>query len=140
MYELIYRSVATPNLNANDIENILETARNFNSKNEITGCLLFHNNEFIQIIEGEKIKVLDIYYKIKNDKRHKSVLLLAENEIKDRIFPKWSMAYYQLKENDNINIDKLLFVNNFITLSELIEKPTHATRLFWLMAKQLLEQ
>ncbi|WP_310560089.1 hypothetical protein, partial [Flavobacterium sp.] len=58
----------------------------------------------------------------------------------DRVFPNWSMAYHQLSENDNINIDKLLFVNNFVTLSELIEKPTHVTRLFWLMAKQLLQQ
>jgi Sensors of blue-light using FAD len=140
MYELIYRSVARPNLNADDIAKILETARNFNSKNEITGCLLFHNNEFIQIIEGEKAKLLQLYDSIKNDKRHSSVLLLAEDEIKERIFPNWSMAYYQLQENDNINIDKLLFVNNLITLSELISRPTHASRLFWLMAKQLLEQ
>jgi Sensors of blue-light using FAD len=140
MYELVYRSVAKPNINADDIAKILDTARNFNSKNEITGCLLFHNNEFIQILEGEKNKLLELYNSIKKDKRHSNVMLLAEAEIQNRIFPNWSMAYYQLGENDNINIDKLLFVNNFITLSELIAKPTQASRLFWLMAKQLLEQ
>lgn len=140
MYELIYRSVASQNLNANDIDKILETSRNFNSQNEITGCLLFHNNEFIQIIEGEKNKLLELYNNIKKDNRHTNVMLLAQAEKQDRIFPSWSMAYYQLNENDTINIDKLLFVNNLITLSELIEKPTQASRLFWLMAKQLLEQ
>lgn len=140
MYELIYRSVASQNLNTNDIDKILETARNFNSQNEITGCLLFHNNEFIQIIEGEKNKLLELYNNIKKDNRHTNVMLLAQAEKQDRIFPSWSMAYYQLNENDTVNIDKLLFVNNFITLSELIEKPTQASRLFWLMAKQLLEQ
>ena len=61
-------------------------------------------------------------------------MVLAEAEKQDCIFPNWSMAYYQINENDNVNIDKLLFVNNFITLLELIEKPTHASRLFWLMA------
>ncbi len=140
MYELIYRSVAKDDLNADDIEKILETARNFNFQNEITGCLLFHNNEFIQILEGEKHKLLELYDSIKKDKRHRNVMLLAEAEKQDRVFPNWSMAYHQLSENDNINIDKLLFVNNFVTLSELIEKPTHVTRLFWLMAKQLLQQ
>ncbi|WP_310556686.1 BLUF domain-containing protein [Flavobacterium sp.] len=140
MYEIIYRSVAKPNISADDIAKILETARNFNSENEITGCLLFHNNEFIQIIEGEKSTLLNLYESIKKDKRHGNVMLLAEAEIQNRIFPNWSMAYYQLNENDSVNIDKLLFVNNFITLSELIEKPTHASRLFWLMAKQLLER
>ena len=140
MYELIYRSVAKDDLNADDIEKILETARNFNFQNEITGCLLFHNNEFIQILEGEKHKLLELYDSIKKDKRHRNVMLLAEAEKQERVFPNWSMAYHQLSENDNINIDKLLFVNNFVTLSELIEKPTHVTRLFWLMAKQLLQQ
>ena len=140
MYELIYRSVAKDDLNADDIEKILETARNFNFQNEITGCLLFHNNEFIQILEGEKHKLLELYDSIKKDKRHRNVMLLAEAEKQERVFPNWSMAYHLLSENDNINIDKLLFVNNFVTLSELIEKPTHVTRLFWLMAKQLLQQ
>ncbi len=140
MYELIYRSVVKPNLNASDIEKILKTARNFNSKNEITGCLLFHNNEFIQILEGDKSILHALYNSIKKDNRHNKVMLLAESETKDRVFPSWSMAYHELNENDNINIDKLLFVNNLITLSELIAKPTHATRLFWFMAKQLLEQ
>ncbi len=140
MYELIYHSVARQNLNANDIENILKTARNFNSQNEITGCLLFHNNEFIQILEGEKTKLLELYDSIKNDNRHSNIMLLAQAEKQDRIFPNWSMAYHKLGEYDNVNIDKLLFVNNFITLSELIDKPTKASRLFWLMAKQLLEQ
>ncbi len=139
MYELTYHSAARKNLNANDIENILEKARNFNSQNEITGCLLFHNNQFIQILEGEKTKLLELYNSIKKDDRHSNVMLLAQDEKQERIFSNWSMAYHQLSENDNINIDKLMFVNNFTTLAELIDKPTKASRLFWLMAKQLLE-
>ncbi|WP_310559467.1 BLUF domain-containing protein, partial [Flavobacterium sp.] len=90
MYELIYRSVAKDDLNADDIEKILETARNFNFQNEITGCLLFHNNEFIQILEGEKHKLLELYDSIKKDKRHRNVMLLAEAEKQDRVFPNWS--------------------------------------------------
>ncbi|MBC7525272.1 MAG: BLUF domain-containing protein [Flavobacterium sp.] len=136
----MYRSIAKHNFNASDIAKILKTARNFNSKNEITGCLLFHNNEFIQIIEGEKVALNELFAKIKKDERHSNVILLAETETKERVFPTWSMAYHELNEHDSINIDKLLFVNNLITLSELIAKPTQATRLFWLMAKQLLEQ
>ncbi|MFM9989217.1 BLUF domain-containing protein [Flavobacterium sp.] len=140
MYELIYRSVASPNLHVADIDKILETSRDFNSKNEITGCLLFHNNEFIQILEGEKTILQALYANIKKDERHFNVILLTESEKDERIFPNWSMAYHKLSTKDNVNIDKLLFTNNFITLSELIDKPTHASRLFWYMAKQLLEQ
>jgi hypothetical protein len=140
MYELVYRSVARPNLNAEDIVKILETARNFNSKYEITGCLLFHNNEFIQIFEGKKEVLLKLYENIRIDERHTNVLLLSKEEKQKRIFGDWSMAYHELSENDSVNIDKLLFVNNLITLSDLIVTPTQTSRLFWLMVKQLLQQ
>ncbi len=140
MYELIYRSVANKDVTATDINNILKTAREFNAKNGITGCLLFHKNEFIQILEGQEETIKTLYEKIESDQRHFAVLLLAESEKEKRIFGDWSMAFHQLGENDSINIDKLLFVNNFITLSELVEKPTQASKLFWYMAKQLLEQ
>lgn len=140
MYELVYRSVAKTNISANDIMEILETSRDFNSKNEVSGCLLFHNDEFIQILEGEKKVVLQLFEKIQKDSRHSNILLLSKADKEERIFENWSMAYHELNENDSINIEQLLFVNNFITLSELIEKPTQASRLFWLMAKQLLQQ
>lgn len=140
MYELIYRSQAKQELTTNDISDILEIARKFNSKNQITGCLLYYNNEFIQILEGEKEILHKLFTNIQKDTRHNNVILLAEAEKQDRIFPNWSMAYHEIGTNDNININKLLFVNNFITLSELIAKPTRATKLFWYMAKQLLEQ
>jgi hypothetical protein len=138
MYELIYCSIANQNLKEEDILGILEKARDFNTKNDITGCLLLHNNEFIQILEGDKKIIEELIHKIKKDDRHSNVMVLAENEIKDRVFDKWSMAYHKIETNDVINVDRLIFVNNFLTLSELIAKPTHASRVFWYMAKQLL--
>ncbi len=139
MYELIYCSVANPNLAEKDTADILAKARDFNSKNDITGCLLFHNNEFIQILEGDKKILQDLIEKIKKDDRHSNVMVLAENTIEKRVFDKWSMAYHKIENNDVINVDRLIFVNNFLTLSELIAKPTHASRVFWYMAKQLLQ-
>lgn len=78
MYELIYRFLASRNVSTSDISEILERAGNFNSQNEITtGCLLLHNNEFIQILEGQKNKLFDLYDSIKNDEYHINVILLA---------------------------------------------------------------
>jgi hypothetical protein len=39
---------------------MLKTSRKFNSQNNITGCLLFDNNEFMQILEGEEKTMLRI--------------------------------------------------------------------------------
>ena len=139
MYELIYCSNAHSNLKDEDISDILGKARDFNLKNEITGCLLLHNNEFIQILEGDRKILKDLLEKIKKDVRHSHVMVLAENEIEKRVFEQWSMAYHKIENDDVINVDKIIFVNNFLTLSELIAKPTHASRVFWYMAKQLLQ-
>ena len=139
MYELIYCSNAHSNLKNEDISDILGKARDFNLKNEITGCLLLHNNEFIQILEGDRKILKDLLEKIKKDVRHSHVMVLAENEIEKRVFEQWSMAYHKIENDDVINVDKIIFVNNFLTLSELIAKPTHASRVFWYMAKQLLK-
>ena len=140
MYELIYCSIASSNLKEEDISDILGKARDFNAKNEITGCLLLHKKEFIQILEGDKKTLKDLISKIEKDVRHKNVKVLAENTIEKRVFDKWSMAYHKVENDDVVNVEKLIFVNNFLTLSELIAKPTYASRVFWFMAKQLLQE
>ena len=140
MYELIYCSIANPSLKEKDVFNILEKARDFSSKEGITGCLLLHNNNFIQIPEGNKKILQDLIGEIKKDVRQNSVMVLAENKIANRVFDQWNMAYHKVEINDVINLDRLIFVNNFLTLSELISKPTHASRVFWYMAKQLLQE
>ncbi|MGL5112184.1 MAG: BLUF domain-containing protein [Flavobacterium sp.] len=139
MYELIYRSQANPGISAANIAKILETSRAFNAKNDITGCLLFHNNEFIQILEGDQTILHSLYDSIKKDPLNTNVLLLARAEKETRIFPTWFMAYYKFNEEESLTIDKILFASNFITLSEWIDKPTYASRLFWYISKQLLE-
>jgi len=140
MYEIIYCSTAKPNLEDEDVANILEKARKHNAEHEITGCMLLHNNEFIQILEGDKKTLKGLIHKIERDTRHSNMMVLAENEIENRIFDKWSMAYHKIENDDVVDINKLIFVNNFLTLSELIAKPTHASRVFWYMAKQLLQK
>jgi hypothetical protein len=140
MFELIYRSVAITGINANDITDILKVSRNFNGVHQITGCLVYHNNEFIQILEGDKKIVQELYAKIEKDKRHTAVTLLDENEKAARIFPNWSMAYYDNSSPDIDEADQLLFKTNFLATASLTEKPTHAVNLFWHIAKQLLEK
>ena len=138
MYELIYISKAKPGLIADDINNILETALNFNLKKNVTGCLLYYNQEFIQILEGEKKVVKDLYAIIWADNRHYDVTLLSEGEKEEREFKTWSMAYHELSDDERKKMSQKLFANNFIALSELADKPTPAIKLFWSMAKQLI--
>jgi hypothetical protein len=140
MYELIYCSAARQNLNKDDLDKILNTARTFNTKNNITGCLLYYKNEFIQILEGDKTIVKNLYNNINQDKRHENTILVAEGEKAERSFDSWSMAFYELNDDDVNDLCEQLFVDNFIAFSDIVKKPTFSTIMFWNMAKQLLKK
>ena len=140
MFELIYCSAAKDGLTSTDISDILKIARDFNKKNNITGCLLYHNNEFIQILEGDKKIVQELYSKIVKDIRNFNVNLIAEGEKTEKSFENWSMAYMEFNKNDLHNLNETIFKSNIIAFSELIDKPTDAVKLFWYMAKQLLTE
>ncbi len=88
---------------------MLEKARDNNSRDSITGCLLYYEGEFIQYLEGNQIKVLNLFDKIKEDKRHKDVTILAYGVADTREFKDWEMAYADFfGDNDQINYFKLL--------------------------------
>ena len=135
MFELVYCSVAQSNLTSQDIQDILETSKKFNSDNQITGCLLYHDHEFLQVLEGDQQVVQDLFISIKKDLRHFNVLLLAEGEKESRTFAKWSMAYLELNANE---IQKHGFIKDLKAFSQLADKPTHAIDLFWTMAVHIL--
>ena len=61
MFSLIYRSVAKESFIDSDIYKMLSDARDFNAEHHITGCLLYHDRKFLQLLEGEKPKVISLF-------------------------------------------------------------------------------
>ena len=133
MYQLNYRSIARPGLTLEDLDQILETAMSFNQKRNITGCLIYHQQSFVQILEGDKNDILEIYEKIKADERHRNVTLLWDNHTQKRFFEEWSMAFY----NPNSK-DMQQFVNNMLLLSEFSNKSSGSLYSFWETVRRIL--
>lgn len=138
LYKLVYQSTANPNLTPKDISNILNTARDFNKKNNITGCLIFYNQKFLQILEGDKTTVEELYSRIKLDERHTEVKLLVDLFKRERIFNNWSMAFVDLDSEELRITDYEAFRNNLITYIELIDKSDIVSKVFWNEAKAIL--
>ena len=138
MHEITYYSLANPGLKKADIEAILQTSRTFNAKNELSGCLLLHNNQFIQILEGDASVIRDLIARIKNDKRHSFFYPIAEGEKEHRTFPNWTMAYRQLSDDDLKGVNESLFIANFLSFASLAQKPTHTIQSFWERVQRLL--
>jgi hypothetical protein len=137
MIELVYYSEAGSNLTTQDIDDILSSARDFNSRNNITGCLLYYNNEFLQILEGEKEIVMELFVTIQKDKRHSNVMVLGTENKNSRLFSDWSMAFHKF---DSTEIEKELFIYNISTFTEMYNDPNYVIDLFITMAKSIVSK
>ena len=73
---------------------LLESAHAFNQNNDITGILLYDNQQFGQILEGEYANVMKAWKRVQEDKRHHRVELLEIREISERSFPEWLLRFY----------------------------------------------
>ena len=109
MFSLVYKSVENPGFGIEQIQEMLKKAKAYNHANGITGCLLYHEGEFIQYLEGNQIRVLNLFDKIKQDPRHHKVELLSYEEREKREFEQWDMAFENLYgENEHITHLRLL--------------------------------
>lgn len=94
LVELSYLSEAISDMSFLGLMRLLESARAFNHQNGISGILLYDNQQFGQIIEGERASVMKVWKRIQEDKRHHRVELLEIREISERSFPDWLLRFY----------------------------------------------
>ena len=138
MFFLVYRSTAQPTFKTVDVKEMLEKARISNSRNSITGCLLYYEGEFIQYLEGNQIKVLNLFDKIKADKRHKDISILAHGLTDSREFKDWEMAYADyFGDNDQINYFRLL-LDSYEEMEDSSIHPNPSFNAFWIAVRENL--
>ena len=94
LVELSYLSEAISDMSFLGLMRLLESARAFNQKNGITGILLYDNQQFGQIIEGERANIMKVWKRIQEDGRHHRIELLEIQEISERSFPDWRLRFY----------------------------------------------
>ena len=134
VYQLSYRSKAATSFETKDLDPILASAVQNNERANISGFLIFHNNCFVQILEGSKENVISLYNTIKKDSRHHDLDLLWQGEADKKHFKEWGMTYHSSKTES-----EKLFINNLLLLSQLSDKSTATLLTFWLAVKEVLE-
>ena len=99
LHNLIYCSLARPNMDPAEIQNIIATAKHHNPRYGITGLLVYGSGIFFQWLEGPKDNVTSLMKIIDEDPRHLNVVVLSEeDEIRDRLFPDWDMELVEAAE------------------------------------------
>ena len=91
-----YASRAATALDARMIEDILDKSRSKNPAHGITGILCYSGDIFIQVLEGGRDEVCELYNAIVRDNRHSNVRLLVFEEIRQRKFCNWTMGHVDL--------------------------------------------
>jgi hypothetical protein len=96
LVRLLYASRATEALTPEIVDGILASSRKGNPALGITGLLCYSGDTFIQVIEGGRDTVSQLYSRITRDERHRDVVLLKYEEITERRFAGWTMGQVNL--------------------------------------------
>ncbi len=119
MFYIIYFSSARKLFTDADLSDILTKSRVNNTSKDITGLLLYHDGSILQILEGDKDVVMDLYYTIEMDNRHNNVIEMVSGMTDVRNFPDWSMGFKTVTGSEWEKLSGYLKLNNANLLSHL---------------------
>ena len=91
--QTIYTSAASTKFSPIELKKLLQKAREFNHSLGVSGMLVYDDDCFIQVLEGEELAVNEIYDKISKDKRHTNIRLLYRGIEQNKEFEDWSMGF-----------------------------------------------
>jgi hypothetical protein len=100
MFFAVYVSSAVRLFNNTELAELLEVSRRNNAKAEITGMLLYKDGNFMQFLEGPKENVCSLLERIKEDPRHRGMIVLMQAEHEARDFSDWSMGFKTLDDDE----------------------------------------
>ena len=93
LVRLLYASRPAAPLTTAVVDSILAQSRAHNPKLGITGVLCYSHDLFLQVLEGGRDEVCELYNTIVRDDRHDHVRILSYEEISERRFGNWTMGH-----------------------------------------------
>ena len=100
LYRLIYSSRAVADTSSSrkavEVRRIVDEAQVRNAELGVTGVLCVNDQTFVQVLEGGRDAVNQVYASIVRDERHDGVTLLSYERIDERRFAHWSMVELDL--------------------------------------------
>ncbi|MGB3608523.1 MAG: BLUF domain-containing protein [Psychroserpens sp.] len=139
IFEISYRSFAVDSMTQDDLRDLVFYARTKNFDLGITGCLIYHEGMFFQLIEGTKTQVLDLFNDINRDKRHKDVEVINRGYKREKDFENWSLASINDQSISGIpdqSSTKLLDISDSLTK---IDKDSIITLNLWKKVRNILK-
>lgn len=92
IHQLIYTSSRAGNLGDAELDALLLAARENNTRLGLTGVLLCTNDQFMQVLEGSRDALEQLFARIVADPRHEDVRVVIRRRVTKRDFANWQMA------------------------------------------------
>ena len=136
LYQIVYLSTATGPFSKAQLTALLEGSVRRNTAAGITGLLLYRDGAFMQVLEGEKAAVTEVFEKISHDPRHHHVMRLIHEPITQRHFPDSAMAFRDLESPELRNLPGYSEFLNTPLDGELLAKDIPTCKRLLLIFKQ----
>ncbi len=127
---VVYVSRATKDFSEDELLNMLKNSRPRNEEHGITGMLLYGSKNFIQVLEGKKASIDQLYSNILSDDRHTDCKLIDYSDVDQRAFPKWSMGFKLIDKGSDID-GFSEFMERPMTPKELSQNPASVIGLLY---------
>jgi hypothetical protein len=126
LYTILYLSNAKMVFNDDQLSEILNESITWNGSHGITGFLAYiegvlNDNtkcQFIQVLEGMKSDVEEIFAKIKLDSRHREIIVIKEGHIINRKFSLWKMGFERIHFSLNPMLQHFFSMNTILLASD----------------------
>lgn len=136
MYSLTYVSSAVSPFTSRELRELLEISNRNNTRQAVTGMLLYKDGNFMQSLEGEEAAVRDTHQRIANDSRHRGLITLVQGPTPGRQFAQWSMGFRDLGADIDNPEGYSEFLNLPLTGQEFSSNPSKAQKLLLMFRAQ----
>lgn len=96
LFQLLYLSRTRLDWTEAELAALAAHAQDRNTRDALTGLLLYGNGHFLQLLEGRRQPLLLTYDRIARDPRHTDLRVLLDASVARRTFPRWAMGLLNL--------------------------------------------
>jgi hypothetical protein len=93
LVRMIYVSKPSNSPTKEEVTQILQASQAKNTKNDLTGLMVFNHEYYLQVVEGGRTAVSQLLGRLYQDPRHQDLTMIEFDHIDSRSFGDWSMQF-----------------------------------------------
>lgn len=107
LYRLVYISDSSRPMSPSEIGTLVKRCRLKNEARGISGLLLYGGSHFMQVLEGDSLRVSVLFDRISADPRHTNVQRLIFKPAQSRMFGGWGLCLVDTSRVQTLNRERI---------------------------------